>query len=212
LIQPQAIILDVLMPHKDGWEVLTELKADPSLRIIPVALYTIVDEQKLGFYLGASAYLTKPIDAEDLRATAARLVASDATVLVIDDDANTREIVLRQLEQAGSYRVLTADSGQAGLEHIAAAAPDLIILDLMMPEVDGFAVLDQLDRQPHTRDIPVIVLTAKDLTTREHEILNQRVNGLLMKGLTSPDQLLGKVNSLLGTSAVLATPFVSAKD
>jgi signal transduction histidine kinase/CheY-like chemotaxis protein len=209
LIQPQAIILDVLMPHKDGWEVLTELKADPSLRIIPVALYTIVDEQKLGFYLGASAYLTKPIDADDLRATAARLVASDATVLVIDDDANTREIVLRQLEQAGSYRVMTADGGQAGLEHIAAAAPDLIILDLMMPEVDGFAVLDQLDRQPHTRDIPVIVLTAKDLTIREHEILSQRVNGLLMKGLTSPDQLLGKVSTLLGRSAVLAAPFVS---
>lgn len=205
LIQPQAILLDVLMPHKDGWEVLAELKADASLRAIPVALYTIVDEQKLGFYLGASAYLTKPLDAEELRATAARLVAGDATVLVIDDDSDAREIVSRQLQAAGPYRVLTADGGQAGLDQIATAPPDLIILDLMMPEVDGFAVLAQLDRQPHMRNIPVIVLTAKDLTAREHEALNQRVNGLLMKGLTSPDQLLSKVNTLLGAVTVPAS-------
>jgi signal transduction histidine kinase/CheY-like chemotaxis protein len=198
LIQPQAILLDVLMPHKDGWEVLAELKADSFLRGIPVALYTIVDEQKLGFYLGASAYLTKPLDAEELRATAARLVGGDATVLVIDDDADAREIVTRQLQSAGPYRVMAAGGGQAGLDQIAVAAPDLIILDLMMPEVDGFAVLAQLDGQPRTRDIPVIVLTAKDLTAREHEALNQRVDGLLLKGLTSPDQLLSKVNTMLG--------------
>jgi CheY-like chemotaxis protein len=194
------------MPHKDGWEVLADLKADAQLRSVPVVLFSIVEEQKLGFYLGASAYLTKPVDADELRATVARLVAGDATVLVIDDDPNAREIVTRQLDQAGPYRIVTASGGQAGLDRIAAAPPDLIILDLMMPEVDGFSVLDALDRQPHTRDIPVIVLTAKDLTAHERDLLRQRVSGLLMKGQTPHDQLLGKVRALLGAVAEGATP------
>jgi threonine synthase len=105
------------------------------------------------------------------------------------------------------YKVITATGGQAGLDCIAAARPDLIILDLMMPEVDGFAVLEQLDRDPQTSAIPVIVLTAKDLTRAECEFLNQRVSGLLTKGLTTPEQLLGKVTDLLG--AITALPTVS---
>jgi signal transduction histidine kinase/DNA-binding response OmpR family regulator len=198
-LNPAAIILDVMMPYKDGWEVLADLKTDPELRTVPVILYTIVEEQKLGFYLGASAYLTKPIDEEQLRATVARLVSNEATVLVIDDDPNAIEIVTRQLEQAGAYSVITAGGGQAGLDQIAETRPDLIILDLMMPEIDGFAVLEYLDRSPATSTIPVIVLTAKDLTMHEHEFLNQRVHGLLNKDLTPPEQLLSRVTDLLGT-------------
>jgi signal transduction histidine kinase/DNA-binding response OmpR family regulator len=196
-IQPAAIILDVLMPHKDGWEVLRELKADPLLRSIPILLYTIVEEQKLGFYLGASAYLVKPVDEVQLRETVNRLVSNDATIMVIDDDPNALEIVTQQLQQAGGYTVVTADGGQVGLDRIATTPPDLIILDLMMPEVDGFAVLDRLDRDPQTRTIPVVVLTAKDLTEQDRDYLSKRVNGLLMKGLTTHQQLLDKVSSLL---------------
>jgi len=199
VIKPAVIILDVLMPHKDGWELLAEIKANPALRDLPVVLYTIVDEQKLGFYLGASAYLTKPVDAEKLRATVTQLAKGDATILVIDDDPNAREIVTQQLEVGGSYRVRSASGGQDGLNQIASAAPDLIILDLMMPEIDGFAVLDQLDLNPHTRAIPVIVLTAKSLDPQEHDMLNRRVKGLLAKGGTDAEQLLSKVNALVGT-------------
>jgi CheY-like chemotaxis protein len=196
-IKPAAIILDVLMPHKDGWEILTELKADAELRGVPVILYTIVEEQKLGYYLGASAYLLKPVSEVELRVTLERLVASDATVMVIDDDPNAREIVTQQLAQAGPYRIMTAGNGREGLERIAEQRPDLIILDLMMPEVDGFAVLEELARDPINCTIPVIVLTAKDLTAPEREVLTQRVNGLLEKGLTSPEHLLRHVSDLL---------------
>jgi signal transduction histidine kinase/CheY-like chemotaxis protein len=200
-IKPAAIILDVLMPYKDGWEVLAELKADPDAQRIPVALYTIIDDQKLGFYLGASAYLTKPINEEQLRATIAQLVTSDATILVVDDDPNAREIVTQQLARSG-YRTMTASNGQEAVERVAEIQPDLIILDLMMPEVDGFAVLEHLDREAGTRTIPVIVVTAKDLSQNEREWLNRRVNSLLTKGVMSPDQLLRKVSDLLRTVVV----------
>jgi CheY-like chemotaxis protein len=200
-LRPAAIILDVLMPQKDGWELLSELKTDPELHAIPVALYTIVEEQKRGFYLGASAYLLKPIDETQLRTTVAQMVVSDATILVIDDDPNAIDITVSQLEQIGDYRVVTACGGQNGLERIAQTAPDLIILDLMMPEVDGFTVLARLQQDPLKCDIPVIVLTAKELSAPERAFLNQRVNGLLAKGNITSERLLGKVIDLLGTSA-----------
>src|SRR5438876_11402246 len=123
-------------------------------------------------------------------------VRSGATILVIDDDPNALEIVTCQLEQAGDYRIVTAPGGQAGLECIATQRPDLIILDLMMPEVDGFAVLEQLDRDPSNSAIPIMILTAKDLSSAERAALNQRVNALLTKGLTTTEQLLGKVATL----------------
>jgi signal transduction histidine kinase/CheY-like chemotaxis protein len=199
--KPAAIILDVLMPHKDGWEVLSAMKADPELMLVPVILYSIMEEQKLGFYLGASAYLTKPIDEERLRNTVASLVGSNSTIIVIDDDPDALEIVSQELKHLDGYTVITANGGKAGLERIAAIHPDLIILDLMMPEVDGFAVLEHLEADAETRSIPVIVLTAKDLTNQERAFLNQRVNGLLTKGFTSAGELLEKVSELLGTVA-----------
>jgi signal transduction histidine kinase/CheY-like chemotaxis protein len=198
-LKPAAIILDVLMPHKDGWEILTALKADPELKLVPVVLYSIMEEQKLGFYLGANAYLTKPIDEDQLRGTVARLVGSGSTILVIDDDPDALEIVSQQLRQLGRYNILTVAGGRAGLEQIDRTPPDLLILDLMMPEVDGFAVLEQLEASAATRTIPVVVLTAKDLSSQERAWLNQRVNGLLCKGLTSAGELLEKVSELLAS-------------
>jgi CheY-like chemotaxis protein len=200
-LKPEAIILDVLMPHKDGWEVLSSLKADPELKLVPVVLYSIMEEQKLGFYLGANAYLTKPIDEEQLRGTIARLVGSDSTILVIDDDPDALELVSQQLRQFDRYTVLTAQGGRAGLELIDHSPPDLIVLDLMMPEIDGFAVLERLEAHAATRTIPVVVLTAKDLTSQERAWLNQRVSSLLTKGFTSAGELLGKVSELLATVA-----------
>jgi len=127
------------------------------------------------------------------------LVGNNASIIVIDDDPNALEIVSHHLEQVGAYRVMTANNGQVGLNRIAQTRPDLVILDLMMPELDGFAVLEHLEQNPDTRGLPVIVLTAKDLTRDEHHFLQQRVCGLLTKGTTSPDQLLGKVSDLLIT-------------
>ena len=204
-LKPAAIILDVLMPHKDGWEVLSALKADPELRLMPVVLYSIMEEQKLGFYLGASAYLTKPIDEEQLRKTTAQLVASGSTILLIDDDPDAIEIVSEQIKQLNNYTIMTAPNGKAGLERIAATRPDLIILDLMMPGIDGFAVLEHLEASEETRTIPVIVLTAKDLTNQERAFLNQRVNGLLNKGATSAGDLLERVSDLIETVSDYST-------
>jgi CheY-like chemotaxis protein len=196
-VNPAAILLDILMPHKDGWEVLAELKADAATKAIPVGLYTLVDEKKLGFYLGASAYLVKPVDEEQLRDTVTKLVAENKTILIIDDDADAREIVVHHLQQIGPYRLLEAKNGLEGLQRIAEQRPDLIILDLMMPEVDGFALLNQLDEQPELRELPVVVITAKSLTREEQERLNQRVQGLIAKGNETPEQLLKRVSDLL---------------
>ena len=204
-LKPAAIILDILMPHEDGWEVLAALKADPELQAVPVVLYTIVEEQQLGFYLGASAYLVKPINEAQLRATVGQLVTHSSTVLVIDDDPNAREIISNELTHIGLYRVTTAGGGQEGLDRIAELRPDLIILDLMMPEVDGFAVLDQMQQQRETHDIPVIVMTSKDLTSRERKLLNQRVREVMAKGQTSPERLLEKVSELVHTTTEQAT-------
>jgi signal transduction histidine kinase/CheY-like chemotaxis protein len=196
-IKPAAIILDVLMPHRDGWEILADLKADSELQAIPVALYTIVEQQRLGFHLGASAYLIKPIDEMQLRAAVARLVQKNASIVVIDDDRNQLEIIATCLNRAGAYQVHTANGGAQGWAEIVRRRPDLIILDLMMPEIDGFTILKRLETDPHTRHIPVVVLSAKDLTMQERAYLAQRVKALLAKGDTSPEHLLNRVMELL---------------
>lgn len=196
-LRPAAIILDILMPHKDGWEILAELKADPELQTTPVVLYTIAEERQLGMHLGASAYLIKPIDEAQLRGTVNQLVGGGGTVLVIDDAPDVLEMVSSQLEQTSNCRVITANGGQAGLDRVAVQRPDVIILDLMMPDVDGFAVLKQLEDNPSTYDIPVVVLTAKDLTADERNVLNRRVRSLLTKGSTTPEHLVRKVAALL---------------
>jgi CheY-like chemotaxis protein/nitrogen-specific signal transduction histidine kinase len=204
LIDPAAIILDVFMPHKDGWEILTELKADPELASVPVVLYTIADEQRLGYHLGASAYLLKPIDEQHLRQTLSQLVAPSSTIVVIDDDANALEITAQQLEQLGSRRVVTANNGRDGLARVRETMPDAIILDLMMPELDGFMVLDQLKADPQTAGIPVVVLTARELSSQEHIWLRGQVSGLLAKGETSTEQLLHKLTEVVTTVTTTA--------
>lgn len=201
-IQPAAIVLDVMMPYKDGWQVLTEIKTDPELHAIPVLLYTMLDENRLGMSLGASAYLVKPIDEAQLRRTVDQIVLDGSTVLTIDDDPNVLDLVEAHLSQYGKYTIVKACGGRAGLEHIAQARPDVILLDLMMPEVDGFAVLEYLDRESHTSAIPVVVLTAKDLTKEEREYLNSRVGGLLSKGMLLPEHLPGRVRQVLAKSLI----------
>jgi CheY-like chemotaxis protein len=196
-MRPSAIILDVLMPHKDGWEVLAELKHDPILKDTPVIIYTIIEEQQLGFHLGANAYLTKPIDQQQLLATVAKLTERESHIVVIDDDPDALKIVTSYLAKHRGYHITTACGGSEGLRSIQQNRPDLIILDLMMPEIDGFAVLEELNGNPLTADIPVIVLTAKDLTEPERALLNARVQQLLIKAQAPADQVVGHVVELL---------------
>jgi len=195
-IQPAVIILDILMPYKDGWEILAEFKKTADLQTIPVLLYTVLEENRLGLQLGASAYLTKPIDEQHLNTTVSRLVLDGGTILVIDDDPDVLEVITQELAQQSNFQVITAKNGQVGLDLIAERQPDLVILDLMMPEVDGFEVLEKLD---HHADVvpPVVVLTAQELTEEEQLYLDQRVLRAFAKNATTTERLLNKVNMLL---------------
>ena len=163
-IAPDAITLDVMMPGMDGWAVLAALKADAATADIPVVMVTIVDDRNLGYALGAADYLTKPIDRERLVAVLARH-RPQRPILVVDDDPALRELLRRTLEREG-YAVLEADDGRAALARIEERLPGLILLDLMMPHMNGFELLTELRARPEWRGIPVVVVTAKDLTPR----------------------------------------------
>ena len=196
-LQPATILLDLIMPDTSGWHILADLKADPELGSIPVILYTVLDEQQRGLALGANGYLIKPVNPQLLRDTVAQLVPPEATILAIDDDLYMLDILRYHLQELRSYQVLTATNGPAGLAAIAVQRPDLVLLDLMMPEMDGFAVLEALHAQVETRSIPVIVLTAKDLTADEQAYLQSRVKGLVHKNNHAPEQWLGRVRAVL---------------
>ena len=191
-LQPFAITLDVLMPTKDGWQVLRELKACPQTQDIPIIICSIVSNEGLGFSLGAADYLVKPIMEEELLSALARLdhQTDEVEVLVVDDQADDILLIRRILEAQHRYRVIEADGGQVGIDLVHQRKPDIIILDLMMPEVDGFAVLEDVKRDPDTRDIPVIVITAKELTEGEQQQLTGQVEVLLRKGLFTEHELL----------------------
>ncbi|MEW6365604.1 MAG: response regulator [Acidobacteriota bacterium] len=195
---PDAITLDVMMPGMDGWAVLTALKAVPDLAEIPVVMLTIVDDRSLGFALGASDYLTKPIDRERLVSVLKRYAARhhEGIVLVVEDDANTREMLRRLLQKEG-WKVAEAENGRVALDRVAECTPALILLDLMMPEMDGFEFVAEMRKREDWRSIPVVVVTAKDLTLDDILRLNGYVQKILQKGAYTRDQLLDEVRDLV---------------
>jgi PAS domain S-box-containing protein len=198
--RPDAITLDVMMPGMDGWAVLSALKADVDLRDIPVIIVSIVDDKKLGYSLGAADYLTKPIDREHLRRILARhgSSAGSGTVLVVEDDSGTSELMKRTLESEG-WKVTLARNGVEGLREFERSRPALILLDLMMPEMDGFAFLEALREREPASDIPIVIVTAKDLTAEDHRRLNGHVQAVLQKGGYSRDELLSEIATRLGS-------------
>jgi len=195
-LRPFAITLDILMPHKDGWQVLHELKADVATRDIPIIVLSIVDQKDLGYRLGASDYLLKPFDRDTILAALARISPPQGRLLVVDDDPQVIDLV-RQLLEGESYAVAAAMDGQEALEALAKQRPDVILLDLLMPRLDGFGVLEYLRQESHTRDLPVIVLTAKTLTTEEEALLRQRVLTVIQKGGLERDALIRELRSAL---------------
>ncbi len=189
--KPDAITLDVLMPKLDGWTVLGMLKANPQLRDIPVIMVTILDDKGLGFSLGAADFLTKPLDRQRLVEVVRRHCLNDqgGPVLIVEDEADVREVMRRALERV-DLRVAEATNGSDALAWLAAnPAPSLVLLDLMMPEMDGFAFLEAIAAEPAWRDLPVIVVTAKTLTSVEQEFLRARTQQVVTKGTVTMTEL-----------------------
>jgi adenylate cyclase len=198
-LHPALITLDVLMPVLDGWSVLQALKADPALASIPVVMLTILEEQNRGYALGAADYLAKPIQRERLRSLLAqfRPDAPRRHVLIVDDDPEARRWLMRALTAEG-WQASEAEHGRAALAYVRERRPDLILLDLLMPEMDGFEFLAQLQADPAEPRIPVVVVTAADLTEDDHRRLNGAVEKVLLKQAYSRDELLKSLRELVG--------------
>ena len=197
-MRPDAITLDIIMPELDGWAVLRELKADTDLRSIPVVLVTILGDREMGYALGAADYLTKPIDPDALLGALGRFHAGDGEipVMVVDDDPMTREMLRRILSKRG-WSVTEAADGSDALSGLGRTRPAVVLLDLMMPGMDGFEVLDAMRREATWRDIPVVVVTAKDLTAEEVTWLNQHAERVFQKGAYKRSELVGTIHEMI---------------
>src|SRR5580704_7784484 len=194
-LNPAAITLDITMPDLDGWTVLAAIKGDPTLADIPVILLTIVDEKNRGFALGASEYLVKPVDRDKLVRVLRQLsTPSGGSILVVDDDQMSR-IGLRNALQHAGWQVVEADNGQIALTRLNEARPIAILLDLMMPEMDGFEFIDEVRQHEDWREIPIIVITARDVTAEDRARLNGRVESIIQKA--GRDDMLRQVSSEL---------------
>jgi len=200
-VRPNVITLDVLMPGMDGWAVLTALKADAELADIPVIMMTIVKDEDMGYMLGAIDHIIKPINRDRLVAILKKYQSAklSSKVLVVEDNAETREMMRRTLEKEG-WAVTEAENGRVGLAQVAENPPALILLDLMMPEMDGFEFVSELRQNENWRSIPVVVVTAKDLTQEDRGRLNSSVTRVLQKGSYSRDELLAQVYNLVSVS------------
>jgi len=197
-LRPDVITLDVIMPSMDGWAILSALKADPELADIPVIMLTILDNKNMGYTLGASDYLTKPVDRDRL-VTILKKYRRDLPhfrVLLVEDDFETREILRQMLEKTGCS-VIEAGNGRVALERMADSQPALILLDLMMPEMDGFQFIAELRKHKDRRSIPVVVITAKDLTSEDRQRLNGYVEKIIQKETSTSEKLLAEVRDLV---------------
>jgi signal transduction histidine kinase/CheY-like chemotaxis protein len=193
-LRPDVITLDVIMPSMDGWAVLSALKANPELADIPVIMLTIMDSKNMGYTLGASDYLTKPIDRDRL-STILQKYRRDLPqfqVLLVEDD-------VRQMLLKTGCSVIEAENGRVALERIADSQPALILLDLMMPEMDGFQFVAELRNHEQWRSIPVVVITAKDITPEDRLRLNGYVEKILQKETYTSEKLLAEVRDLVVT-------------
>jgi CheY-like chemotaxis protein len=198
-VQPYAITLDIMMPNRNGWQILEALKADPRTHNIPVIVCSIVDNQEKGFSLGAADYLTKPVLQDDLINALNRLNGDGSIrdVLVIDDDADDLRLVQKILQDGDHYEVRTANGGPQGLAAIHERPPHAIILDLMMPELDGFTLLEAIRSDANLRDIPVIIFTAGDLSEEQKMHLAEMSQQMIYKNAFEEEDLLKSIERAL---------------
>ena len=201
-LSPNAIILDVLLPKVDGWNFLSQIKADATTKDIPVIIVSIVDQKGKGFALGAADYLVKPIKKETLIKALETINwepkarKTPIKILAIDDDPKAVELIAAALEPKG-FKVLKTYGGEEGVEVAKAEQPDVIILDLLMPGVNGFEVLDRLEKAPATKKLPIIIFTVKHLSAKEKQRLKGRIARLAPKQEYSPQRLVGMVRQVL---------------
>ncbi len=196
---PFAITLDVIMPEMDGWETLQNLKKNKKTANIPVIVISVADDQETGFALGAVGYLTKPVHKEILISEIRTIDgAHPYSIMVVDDNKIDRLEMTRILEEE-KMKVISVESGRKCLELLKQSIPDVLVLDLMMPEMDGFMVLDRLRNDPSTKNLPVIVVTAKDLTTEEKNKLETHASSILGKSNLDTKSLLQEIEKQLTT-------------
>jgi len=197
-ILPMAIILDVMMPRKDGWAVLQEIKNEPTLKLIPVVMYTMLDEKNFGLAIGASDYLIKPVSKEKILQVLDKYKhrASREYILVVDDSPDLRDMASRAIQKAG-WNVRTAENGRSALEMLEVESPCLIFLDLMMPVMDGFEFLTIFQNRTEWKNIPVAVITSKDLMAEERQQLHGMVRKIIQKGDFTPEKLLRQLSFLI---------------
>jgi CheY-like chemotaxis protein len=208
-LRPRAITLDVMMPDMDGWEVLSALKSDPAVADVPVAMVILVDDRNLGCVLNAAEYLTKPIDQERLLSVLrrhCRPAAAPGVALVVEGDGSARTMLRRMLEKDG-WEVAEAGNGLEALDCVRHRQPRLIVLDLMMPGMDVFEFLTELRENPQWKSIPVVVVTAKDLSAEDRMfltgglLLGGCVKRVLQKGSFRREDLLREVRTLVASLA-----------
>ncbi len=198
-LKPFAITLDIMMPTIDGWQVLTELKRDPETRDIPVIICSIVEQQERGFSLGAADYLLKPILQDDLINALNRLNGDGSIqdVLVIDDDANALRLMEKMFRDSPNYNLTTASGGPEGWEALSSHPPQAVILDLFMPDMDGFTILEKMRENPRLRDVPVVVVSGGDLSPEQRQQLTEFGQRLVRKGSIDEKDLLGIIERTL---------------
>jgi CheY-like chemotaxis protein len=207
-VRPAAVVLDVLLPRLDGWELLARLKRDAGTSAVPVVIVSMLDERGAGFALGAAEYLVKPVDREALLTALDRwtgTLGDGRTIVAIDDDARDLELVEAALEPHG-WSVLRAANGEDGIELVRREHPSVVLLDLLMPGTDGFAVVERLRADPDLADVPIVVLTSKDMTPEDRTRLNGRISFLARKGTLREAELARLVGRLSAGSQVGSGP------
>jgi signal transduction histidine kinase/DNA-binding response OmpR family regulator len=195
---PAAVLLDVLLPRLDGWDVLARLKSEQRTATLPVLIVSMLDQRGKAFALGAAEYLVKPVAREQVVGAlhrCLRVTGGRRTVVVIDDDPLDLDLVDASLGAEG-YTVLRAENGEAGLELVRRELPAVVVLDLLMPGLDGFAVVERLRADPATADVPVLVLTAKDMTADDRRRLNGQISHLGQKGAYGRAELVALVDAI----------------
>ena len=197
-VNPLAITLDIMMPRKDGWQVLRELKDTPETQDIPVIILSIVDDKRMGFSLGATEYIVKPVGKQDLLRKLRNLekLGKIKRVLVVDNDPETVRLIGNVLKEA-EYQITTAYNSNDAIKSIRDFRPNLVVLNLTMPEVSGFDVIEHLKTEKGVKDIPLIVLTNKDLTEKEIDDLNHRIQVILNKGVLTKEDLLKELKDTI---------------
>ncbi len=198
-IHPIAITCDVMMPQKDGWQVLQDLKNNPETRNIPIIMCSILEEEEKGFSLGAADYLVKPFLREDLVNAITRLDKKGQihTVLVIDDDPDDLRLLKKLVEESGRFQAKLADGGLKGWEIIQKERPDVVVLDMFMPDMDGFRILEKMQTDANLKEIPVVVLTGVDLSAEQQQKLADFRQQMLTKGFLSEKELMNTLDQAL---------------